>query len=58
MLLVRTLERAERVHQAMLCRGFQGTFHSLAIFSVRREDWLFAFLMLLAMIGLGLLART
>jgi cobalt/nickel transport system permease protein len=58
MLLVRTLERAERVHQAMLCRGFKGAFHSLAIFSVRPQDWLFAFLMLLAMTVLGLLARS
>lgn len=30
MLLVRSWERAERVHQAMRCRGFTGTFYSLS----------------------------
>lgn len=29
MLLVRSWERAERVYNAMLCRGFDGRFHSL-----------------------------
>ena len=28
-LLIRTLERAERIHQAMLCRGFDGKFKLL-----------------------------
>ncbi len=30
MLFVRASERAERVHRAMICRGFHGRFHSLA----------------------------
>ena len=57
MLLVRSLERSERVHQAMRCRGFQGTFHSLALLAVRPADVLFAAAMLLAMAGLACLAR-
>jgi cobalt/nickel transport system permease protein len=32
MLLVRSFDRAERVFQAMLCRGFNGTFYSLRTF--------------------------
>ena len=32
MLFVRAAARAERVHQAMCCRGFDGRFHSLAVF--------------------------
>ena len=32
MLFVRAAARAERVHQAMSCRGFNGQFHSLAVF--------------------------
>ncbi len=32
MLFVRAAARAERVHQAMNCRGFNGRFHSLAVF--------------------------
>lgn len=32
MLFVRAASRAERVHQAMCCRGFNGRFHSLALF--------------------------
>jgi cobalt/nickel transport system permease protein len=38
MLLVKSYERAERVREAMLCRGFKGRFYSLYEFSVRRAD--------------------
>lgn len=41
MLLVRSYDRAERVYQAMLCRGFQGRFYSLKEFSWQRRDLLF-----------------
>lgn len=41
MLLVRSYDRADRVFQAMLCRGFHGTFYSLRTFSWQRRDWLF-----------------
>jgi cobalt/nickel transport system permease protein len=36
--LVRGYERAERVGQAMRCRGFDGTFRSLAEFRTRPAD--------------------
>jgi cobalt/nickel transport system permease protein len=41
MLLVRSYDRADRVFQAMLCRGFHGTFYSLRTFSWQRRDWVF-----------------
>ncbi len=41
MLLVRGYERAERVSQAMRCRGFDGRFRSLAEFRTRPVDVLF-----------------
>jgi cobalt/nickel transport system permease protein len=37
-LLVRGYERAERVGQAMRCRGFNGQFRSLTAFSTRPRD--------------------
>jgi cobalt/nickel transport system permease protein len=37
-LLVRGHERAERVHQAMVCRGFDGRFRSLTAFRTRLTD--------------------
>jgi cobalt/nickel transport system permease protein len=37
-LLVHGSERAERVGQAMRCRGFDGTFHSLHGFATRSTD--------------------
>ncbi|MFZ5448969.1 MAG: cobalt ECF transporter T component CbiQ [Thermodesulfobacteriota bacterium] len=41
MLLVRSFDRAERVFQAMLCRGFNGTFYSLRTFDWQHRDWVF-----------------
>jgi cobalt/nickel transport system permease protein len=37
-LLIRGYERAERVSQAMRCRGFSGQFHSLSDFKTRPVD--------------------
>jgi cobalt/nickel transport system permease protein len=37
-LLVRGYERAERVGQAMRCRGFDGRFRSLSLFATRPAD--------------------
>ena len=51
MLLVRSWDRAERVHKAMLCRGFTGRFYSLATFTMRRGDWLLLAAMFLATAG-------
>ncbi|MEF2144467.1 MAG: cobalt ECF transporter T component CbiQ [Desulfovibrionaceae bacterium] len=48
MLLVRSWDRAERVHQAMRCRGFSGRFHSLATVQRNTLDWLLLILTALA----------
>ncbi|MGD8882887.1 MAG: cobalt ECF transporter T component CbiQ [Desulfobacterales bacterium] len=52
MLLVRSAARAERVHQAMLCRGFKGKFYSLQEFQTGRAGWLFSIIMTVLIIGL------
>lgn len=52
MLLVRSYDRADRVYQAMLCRGFHGTFYSLRTFSWQRRDGIFMTISLLAMAAL------
>lgn len=39
--LVRSLDRAGRIHQAMLLRGFNGNFNSLVEFRLKRLDYLF-----------------
>jgi cobalt/nickel transport system permease protein len=49
-LLVRGLDRAERVQAAMLCRGYSGRFFFAKDFSFRRQDALLAGLVL-AMAG-------
>ncbi|MGQ9689451.1 MAG: cobalt ECF transporter T component CbiQ [Desulfobaccales bacterium] len=49
MLLVRSFDRAERVFQAMLCRGFQGKFYSLRTFTWQRRDSIFLAVSLLAL---------
>ena len=51
MLFVRAAARAERVHQAMICRGFSGRFYSLREFSFTGTDAAWA-----AGIGVALLA--
>ncbi len=55
MLLVRSADRAERVFQAMLCRGFRGVFYSLRTFSWQRRDSVFlaGSLVALAIIGVA-----
>ena len=52
MLLVRSSERAERVFQAMLCRGFRGVFYSLRTFSWQRQDGVFLAGSLLAQVAI------
>ena len=52
MLLVRSYDRAERVYQAMLCRGFNGAFYSLKTFTWQRRDGIFGVLSLLALLAL------
>ncbi len=51
MLFVRAAARAERVHQAMVCRGFSGRFYSLSEFCFTARDGAWA-----AAIGVVLLA--
>ncbi len=41
MLLVKSWDRAERVYQAMLCRGFRNKFYSLTEFACTTRDWTF-----------------
>jgi cobalt/nickel transport system permease protein len=53
MLLIRSFERSERIHSAMLCRGFQGKFYLLDHFSLHRRDFAFFAAMMLILIGMG-----
>ncbi len=52
MLLVRSYDRAERIHQAMLLRGFNGRYYSLNQFSIGRGDILYLSALLIAILGL------
>ena len=52
MLFVRSAARAERVHQAMLCRGFKGKFYSLQEFQISSASWAFAIIMTAVIVGL------
>jgi cobalt/nickel transport system permease protein len=52
MLLVRSYDRADRVFQAMRCRGFHGVFYSLRTFSWQRRDGIFVVVSLLALAAL------
>ena len=58
MLLVRSTDRAQRVHNAMLCRGFRGTLYSLSRFSLRTADVVWLVLVLAFVVGLGILEWT
>lgn len=53
MLLVRSYDRAERVYQAMLCRGFNGTIWVINHFRWQRRDSIFCGLMGAAALGLA-----
>ena len=55
MLLVRSYDRAERIHKAMLCRGFHGRYYILAQFSIKIGDIIYLSLMLSAILGLVIL---
>lgn len=39
MLFVRSMERTQRVYEAMLCRGYRGVFPSSVQFALTRADW-------------------
>lgn len=58
MLLVRSCDRAQRVHRAMLCRGFRGNLYSLSEFSLRTTDVISLILMMALILALGVLEWT
>jgi cobalt/nickel transport system permease protein len=58
MLLVRSAERAERVQNAMLCRGFRGKLYSLSAFSVKRTDVVSMAVAFLVLFALAILEWT
>jgi cobalt/nickel transport system permease protein len=41
MLLIRASERADRVYNAMRCRGFKGKYYSLTDFTADAKSWVF-----------------
>jgi len=55
MLLVRSYDRAERIHKAMLCRGFRGKYHTLSQFSVTRADVAYFMIMVSVILGMVLI---
>ncbi|WP_419800036.1 energy-coupling factor transporter transmembrane component T family protein [Terasakiella sp.] len=55
MLLVRSIERSERILEAMKCRGFQGKFYLLGEFHFQRRDRLFCLVSFLFLLGLFIL---
>ncbi len=52
MLFVRASARAERVYQAMRCRGFTGRFYSLTEFDASRKNYVFTILITLVTAGI------
>ena len=55
MLLVRAMARADRVYQAMLCRGFKGKFYCIHRFHFTRRDVIWAGVMVTGIVMLGIL---
>lgn len=53
MLLVRSVERAERITQAMKCRGYTGRFPIAEASPPRAGDWLFAAMVIAALATLA-----
>ena len=52
-LLVRSFDRADRVHRAMLCRGYTGTIWVKAEFSFNPKEFSFSVLMLFLGVAVG-----
>jgi cobalt/nickel transport system permease protein len=55
MLLVRSLERSERIMAAMKCRGFRSRFHIFRHFEFHKRDLVFASLGVAVLIALGVM---
>ena len=53
MLFVRAADRANRVYQAMRCRGFRGRFYTLAVFPPHARNWAFSLVMGLMTVGIA-----
>jgi cobalt/nickel transport system permease protein len=54
-LLVRSYDRAERIYNAMLCRGFHGKYYTLTRFSLKTGDFVYLLLMFAIIFGLLLI---
>ena len=54
-LLLKSSDRSKRVYQAMICRGFDGTYWVLDHFDLRAKDLVALSVMLLYVLGLALL---
>ena len=52
-LLVRSFDRAERVHKAMLCRGYNGTIWVKTQFGLKKTDLAFGLMMLVLILLVG-----
>lgn len=57
MLFVRASLRAERVYQAMLCRGFENKFHTLDIYPSLKRNYFFLFCISIVSAGLVVCER-
>jgi cobalt/nickel transport system permease protein len=55
MILIRSFDRAQRVQNAMLCRGFKGNLYSLKTFSIKKRDMVSLVLAMAIIIVLGVL---
>ena len=55
MLLVKSLERAQRVHNAMRCRGFNGNLYRLSNFSIQKTDKIVMAIMMILFLILGII---
>jgi len=58
MLLVRSFDRAHRVHNAMLCRGFKGDLYSLKKFSFKTNDIVSIIFMTAMIVIMGVMEWT
>jgi len=48
-LFIRTIERADRIHHAMMCRGFSGSFPGRAAYRLDPRDMVFTGVVVLAL---------
>jgi cobalt/nickel transport system permease protein len=56
MLLVKSLDRSERILEAMKCRGFQNRFYTLTTFQFTNVDTIFLACWTCLLVGLGVIA--